>query len=216
MDRKGASSKIVLAFWHLSFEKCVRFPVSALCDMKSCSHWISELKDRSSTVCSQSLFWHTLFHLRSLDCYLDPFISLAAAQLHLSYKPHISGGRSAKILNEINTEGIHQHQYQSHPTACVFEAAQVLMWGEVIGVIFQTEIVDETNTKALPTTIPKEYQQQYQRQGPSFDIHCWTCGRSTVIWILSALCNALVCEDPNLKANALCCTIIQVFWKVYF
>ena len=27
MDRKGASSKIVLAFWHLSFEQCVRFPI---------------------------------------------------------------------------------------------------------------------------------------------------------------------------------------------
>ena len=91
IGRARVSSKIVLTFWHLSFEQCVRFPVGALCDMKSCSHWISELKDRSSTVCSQRLFWHSLFHLRSLDCYLDPFISLAAAQLHLSYKPHISG-----------------------------------------------------------------------------------------------------------------------------
>ena len=38
MDRKGASSKIVLTFWHLFFEQCVRFPVGALCDMKSCSY----------------------------------------------------------------------------------------------------------------------------------------------------------------------------------
>ena len=91
IGRARVISKIVLTFWHLSFQQCVRFPVAALCDMKSCSHWISELKDRSSTVCSQRLFWHSLFHLRSLDCYLDPFISLAAAQLHLSYKPPISG-----------------------------------------------------------------------------------------------------------------------------
>ena len=38
IGRARVSSKIVLTFWHLSFEQCVRFPVGASCDMKSCSH----------------------------------------------------------------------------------------------------------------------------------------------------------------------------------
>ena len=124
IGRVRVSSKNVLTFWHsLSFEQCVRFPVGALCDMKSCSHWISE---------RQKL--HSLFP----EVVLTFTVPLAVARL-LSRSFHLPRSRPTasvlqaahlwgeKILDETNTKGIHQHHYQSHPTACVFEAAQVLV-----------------------------------------------------------------------------------------
>ena len=139
-----------------------------MCEIPSgCSVWYEIVFTLNQWIERQKL--HSLFP----EVVLTFTVPLAVARL-LSRSFHLPRSRPTasvlqaahfwgeKILDETNTKGIHQHQYQSHPTACVFEAAQVLVWGEVINDHGWNQYQRPTNnnTKGIPTTnLPKARPQ---------------------------------------------------------